>query len=113
MFSKPLVLGSLGLVLVGCGVTEDNFGYKFAVVTCKKARNCEPDDFEDWYDDLEDCVDDFEPIFDELQDWTEIICDIDYQLASQCYRQLRFASCDDWEDPDWNPEACEDYVVCN
>jgi hypothetical protein len=108
-----IALALATLLLVGCHVTEEDFAYKYALVSCKKARRCEPEDFEDWYDDLEDCVDDAEALWELWQDGTELFCDIDYQIASQCYRQMKLASCEDWDDPDWDPEACQDYVVCD
>jgi hypothetical protein len=62
---------------------------------------------------MDDCVDDLEGIYDEVQDWAEMLCDIDYQMASRCYRQMKWASCDELDDENWSPEACEEYVVCD
>jgi hypothetical protein len=105
-------LALAALTLAGCNVNEDTFAYKFAVVYCRHLRRCEPGDWEDWYDELEDCVDDAERAFALIQDGAELFCDIDYQIASECYRKSKLASCDTWDDPDEQPEACEDYVVC-
>ncbi len=113
MSRTPFALTSLCMLLVGCGVTEESFAVEFATMTCRKARSCEPEDFEDWYDDLDDCVDDTEGVWELVQDGAELFCDIDYQLASRCYRQLKFASCEQWDDEDWNAEACDEYVVCD
>jgi hypothetical protein len=107
------LLPLLAVLLVGCGVTEETFAYEFAKLSCKKAQRCDREDFEDWYDDLDDCIDDVEPVWELIQDGAEFLCEIDYQIASRCYRQLRNASCDEWDDEDYNPEACEDYVVCD
>jgi len=112
MSRTPLALASLSLLMLGC-VTEDNFSEKFASVTCRKMRRCEPDDYDDFYDELGDCVDDAEALWDLVQDGSELFCDIDYQLASRCYRALKLATCSDYEDDDWSPESCEDYVVCD
>ncbi len=113
MSRTHLALVGLSLSLVGCGVTEETFAYKFGELTCKKMKRCEPDDYEDFYDDLDDCIDDAETLWELVQDGSELFCDIDYQLASQCYRALKYASCDKYDDDDWSPESCEDYVVCD
>jgi hypothetical protein len=111
---RPLLIAvGASLLSVGCSVDEDNFAAKFARLSCKRTRQCEPDDFDDWYDDMDDCVDDLEGIYDEVQDWAEMLCDIDYQMASRCYRQMKWASCDELDDENWSPEACEEYVVCD
>ncbi len=107
----PIALSTL--LLIGCGVNEDTFAYKFSVVSCKKSYQCDQEDFLDVFDDVAECVDETEPFMEEVQDWSEALCDIDYQLASQCYRELKWASCDDWNDSGWYPEVCEDYLICD
>ncbi len=112
MSRSSLALAGVALLMVGC-VTEDNFAEKFAELSCKKLRRCDPDDYDDFYDDMADCVDDGEALWDLVQDGSELFCDIDYQLATRCYRAIKYASCDTYEDDDFSPEACEDYVVCD
>jgi hypothetical protein len=101
----------LALLLIACGVNEDNFADKFAHVLCSQAEECYPDDFDDSYEDFGECLDDMAAYMDDVQRTAEQLCEIDYEIASECYADLKSMSCDEIDEGQ-SPPACGDYVVC-
>jgi hypothetical protein len=100
------------LLLAACGINEDNFADKFGALACDQYEDCEPDNFDDDYDSFDDCLDDAVPLFEEVQDWGEEVCGIDYDLATECYRDMKAMDCEEIEDGD-APPSCDDiYEDC-
>ncbi len=106
------LLAGLSLLLVGCFVDEENFPDKYAKVSCDKFQDCEPDDFDEYYESMAECRDDVVEVWDELEDFLGIFCDLDYDYAGKCIRDMRRASCDDYSDADWSSDACDDFMDC-
>ena len=103
-------ISSLALLLAGCGIDEDNFEERFAQGICSTAERCHPDEFYETYEDLEGCLEATVPLVEDVQD-VESPCAIDYELATECYRETMALSCEEVDDG-YQPEACEGYVVC-
>jgi hypothetical protein len=103
---------TLLLLLTACGVNEDNFADKFGHLLCSLSEECYEEDFDDAYDDFEDCLDDTTRLMEDVQDYAESLCAIDYDIASECYADMKAMSCEEFEDGQETP-SCSDYVVCD
>ncbi|MFH1464735.1 MAG: hypothetical protein ABIO70_10145 [Pseudomonadota bacterium] len=101
----------LPLLLVGCGVNEDNFAARFARLYCSQAEECYEDEFDEEYDDFGECLDDATAIMEDTQDYFEALCEIDYDLATECYSDAKAMDCDEIEEGQ-QPDACNRYVDC-
>jgi hypothetical protein len=95
--------------LTACGTSEGGFLEDYTRVSCDRAKDCYPDDFETVYGTEADCRDEFAEFFDEdaFAD-----CEFDRGEANDCLDAVRGASCEEIESGDaWS--ACDGvYTEC-
>ena len=78
---------------VGC-VTEKNFGSKYAKTSCEKYEECFPDEFANWYGDMDQCRETGEDAWEQTKGLLSLFCDLDYDYAKDCLNDMEDASCD-------------------
>lgn len=87
--------------LFACAIPEEDFPATYAQVFCRQYEGCEPDDFEDVWDDRDECEDDVEDLASQLLDLADLLGqDYDEDDARDCISNLRWATCDEFSDGD-------------
>lgn len=93
--------------LLGCGGPPDGaFTERYARLGCIYDRECHPDEFDEVFADLDQCVDDYLVVLNAsgLGCLSEH-CEYDRAQAGECLDELRAVGCDD--DLDSLSAACE------
>jgi hypothetical protein len=99
------------LLLTGC-LTEQNAPEKLGAATCRREQECSQGDFEQSYDDLEDCVNTY---VDTARDWQECAiaagCIWNGEETDGCIEAIRSEDCADFESND-HESACDEVYDC-
>lgn len=91
----------LAAALLACAIPEEDFPATYAQVTCRQYQNCEPEDFDDVWDDRQECEDDVADLTNELLDLADLLGqDYDEDAARDCVSNMRWASCEEFSDGD-------------
>ena len=96
-------------------VTRDNYFDKLATVSCRKAKQCEPEEFAQLFETVNQC-EGFYGTFLNLFVGDECLedCDFDSAKASTCLSSARGTSCKEFSDDDFEGDpACEEVYDCD
>jgi hypothetical protein len=106
-----LVLAA-GMLLPACGVNRDNYVEKFVKVRCELYECYE--DFEEYWNDVDECVDEALGYLEDYLDEYYADCEFSRRNATKCINSYKKISCEDFEsgDYEYDGEACEDIWEC-
>lgn len=92
--------------------SEDDFKEAWVEGLCRAEEECTPNDFYDYWEDVEQCLDEYEDYVDE--EWDSGDCDFDSNAANDCIDALNAYenSCDD-NDYDDVEDNCDDVFDCD
>ena len=97
----------LVLVLTGCGVDREDYPKVYARATCTQLLECDRGSFENAYTSMADCHADWERLASDIADAFDLFGDYDPAAAGKCVRAIRSASCDEFDNGDYDA-ACND-----
>lgn len=102
----------LSLLSVACTPNEDDFMEEFVEALCEKAEECDIEDWDDYYDDADECIDEMEEEYDD--DYFDD-CDYDEDEAKDCLDAIRDADCDDDGEEFWDAieDDCDEVWDCD
>ena len=102
------------LLVTSCGVNEDNFPEKYAKATCDQMFDCEIQGYDTWEDETA-CREDIQDVWDDMKQMMDALgCSVDYDLAGDCLKDYRRASCEEIDSPTgFTSSACEDMWICD
>jgi hypothetical protein len=97
----------LVLALAACGVEREDYPKVYAKATCAKLYKCDRGNFENAYSSMGDCRADWERLADDIADAFDLFGEYDPGVAGKCVRAIRSASCDEFDNGDYDA-ACND-----
>ena len=91
------LLAAALLSLTACTIEEEDFPEVYASDVCDKFQSCEPEDFDAFYDDFEDCVNDWAALTELMMDAADLLGQTyDPDKARDCVQEIRRADCDNF-----------------
>jgi hypothetical protein len=107
LMKRFLFVAALIPTLVACAVHEEDFPEAYGEAICTQIESCN-DDYADIYETDEDCVD-LWAVAGDLILFGGNLTDQEYSAkgAGACARNIKRASCDDFEDGDYECEVFE------
>ena len=98
------------MLLAGCSLTQERFPDRYAEELCARSRSCEPDQFEERWDDRTECrtqTADF--VWRQLGGAAGEDCPFDASLARDCLDDVNGVSCEELGEGGYST-ACEDVL---
>ena len=106
---KLALIPALLLICPACGIDEDNFADSMARAYCSKQRECFRANYDDNYEDLNDCVEDINDTYADVQGAAEGLgCTLNEDGASDYRSDMLNTDCGEFNDSFWL--AAEDAV---
>ncbi len=94
--------------LVACTVPEEDFPEAYGKAWCQQFRTCNEADYEADYDDAQDCRDDWADVGEFLLDAGDLLGQTySEEKATDCLGELKRASCEDFQDGNFECEVFE------
>jgi hypothetical protein len=108
LMKRFLFVAALIPALVACSVPEEDFPETYGKAMCKQISKCDKADYESAYDDDDDCRDDWADVADFILDAGDLLGQTySEEKATDCISELKKASCDDFDDGDYECEVFE------
>ncbi len=101
------VLLAAGL-LSACDPTEEEFPEAYAKAVCSKLKKCDRADYEQSYDDKNECVEAWAGGAEWILDLGDLLgAEYSEALAGDCLSEIRRASCAEFDDGEYECEVFE------
>lgn len=110
---RPIALTVTALsILIGTGcipqITDENAAEVYAEVNCAKHRSCDTATWDDFENDMDECVDTIGDGFELLKDGLDLFgFELDHDEVRNCLKDTRAATCEEFEAGDVGND-CDD-----
>ncbi|TNE85958.1 MAG: hypothetical protein EP330_23775 [Deltaproteobacteria bacterium] len=99
---KLALIPALLLIFPACGIDEDNFADSMARAWCSKQRECYRANYDENYDNLDDCTEDVNDSYEGVQNTAENLgCELNGDAAAEYRSELLNAECTEFNDSFW------------
>lgn len=95
------------VAVVGCSIPEEDFADTYAVTVCDRLEECDRGDFENQFDDREECWDDLADVAEFFMDAADLLGGVySEDAARECIDSIQSAECGDFSSGEY---ACDVY----